>query len=108
MFDTTYNIGTPSIQILQDENGDAFEAQFIAPVMAVVPVGPQQAALVPMGAIRFNLDKALAANIAAGLQEASDALKTRPQVQTASSMSEADALAEMAKQAQSLRGNNAR
>lgn len=104
MFDTTYNIGTPTIQIMQDENGAAYEAQFVAPVNAIVPVSPQQAALVPMGAIRFNVDKITAANIAAGFQEASEALKARPQVQTAATMSEADALAEMAKQAQHLRG----
>lgn len=103
MFDTTYRIGDPTIQIQQDESGEAYEAQFVAPVLAIMPVGPGQGALIQMGILRFNVDKQMASNLAGGFSEAAEMLKTRSQVQTASNMSEAEALAAMAKQAESLR-----
>lgn len=95
MFDTTYRIGEPSIQVMPDENGDCHEAHFVAPVLGALPVGPNQLALVQMGILRLPLDKTMIGNLITALGEANAMIKSRPQIQTATSMSEADAIAQM-------------
>lgn len=103
MFDTTYRIGEPVVQLMPDENGDSYELQVIAPVLMVLPVGPQQAMLIQSGIIRLPMDKNVVDNLISSLADASDMMKVRSQIQTAADMSEAEALAEMKRQAEALR-----
>jgi hypothetical protein len=103
MFDTTYRIGEPVVQLMPDENGDVYELQVIAPVLMMIPVAPQQAMLVQAGILRLPMDKNVVDNLSSAFAEAQESMKARSQIQTASSMSEAEVLAQMKQQAEALR-----
>lgn len=103
MFETTYRIADPGVQIMQSEDGEAYELQIVAPVVAQVPISQTQAALVAMGIVRLPMDKAMVGNLIAALTEGEKSLKARSQIQMAGSMSEAEQLAQMQREAASLR-----
>lgn len=104
MFDTTYRVGGAIVELQPDESGDIHEIHVIMPVLAALPVGPGQMALMQMGVLRLPMDHDIVENLVAQLTEAQESLKPRSQIQTATDMSQAEAIAEMRRQVEGFRG----
>lgn len=94
-FDATIRVGDVSLQLIEDESGKSYEAQLILGVMALAPVGPNQAIPVPFGALRVPLDKKSTQDLIAQLQQADEQLSERVNIDIAGSMAGVDQAAKL-------------
>lgn len=85
----------------QIDAGQPAAAKVIVTFAQIIPVGNGQGAQIPMGNILFDLDKDALANLIPVLQEAHDKLPAPSRVEVATSLGQAD---QVANQIGNLRG----
>lgn len=101
-FDATLRIGEASVQLnKQDDDSPAYEAQLVLGLMALAPIGPEQALPIPLGTLRCPLGYEAVESLIDNLTKALEQMSRRPNIVTATSLEGADRAAEFQ---QGLRG----
>jgi hypothetical protein len=93
-FDATVRVASVFFQPIENEDGDIYDAHMILGVATLLPVGPDQVVPLPFGTLRVPLNHEALSDIEKQIAEVKELLKRRPQVETASSVAEAERLAE--------------
>lgn len=93
-FDGRVRIGEAGIQVNEDEHGNKYELELVLGVMALIPVGPGQAAPLPIATLRVPLDKDSALSVFTQGLEAAKQLSKRPDIAVASDLSAVNKAAE--------------
>lgn len=104
MFDVTLRVGEPVVQVIQGDDGDAYELHLVAPVLTLLPVGPGQFAPIQIGILKLPFDKPTTKNLIDSLTEGHELLKEHSNIAVAGDMSQASQLAEQLKATEGLRG----
>lgn len=89
-FDTTLRVGEASVQVVENEDGRAYEAQLVLGTITVLPVSKDQVIPVPIGIYRISFDKKTIGGLIEQLQKAKDVLVERIHIETASSLAGVD------------------
>lgn len=98
MFDVTLQAINHGV-VVNEESGNA---QLVFTIAVMFPVGPGQAAPIPVGNVRFPADRNLLEEYSKELAQAAEKLPKKSDLVTAQSVSEAERAAEFAR---NLRGN---
>jgi hypothetical protein len=99
-FDTTLRVGEASLQPIEDENGNVYEAQLVLGTITLLPVGPGQAVPMPIGAYRVPLNRDAIKALYEQFGQALEVIKERPNIAIAGSM---DGVEQAAQAQQGLR-----
>lgn len=76
--DTTVRAGGADVQLLQTDDGNAYELHLVVPILMFLPAGPNQLMPIHGATIRVGMNKEVAEQAARSLTEGAEALKLPP------------------------------